>query len=57
MPGEFTSDPKQRYKNVLENPHIVDWYFSHRLNEFLKVVSFIIVPFLYVNDSSNVRFY
>ena len=38
MPGQFTTDSKIRYKNVLENPHIVDWYFSHRLNEFLKVV-------------------
>ncbi len=38
MPGEYSTDPKIRYQNVLQNPHIVDWYISHRLNEFLKVV-------------------
>ena len=38
MPGGFSSDKKIRYQNVLDNPHIVDWYFSYRLNEFLKVV-------------------
>ena len=38
MPGGFSSDKKIRYQNVLDNPHLVDWYFSYRLNEFLKVV-------------------
>jgi len=38
MPGVYTTDPKIRYQNILDNPHIVDWYFSYRLNEFLKVV-------------------
>ena len=38
MPGGFSECPKIRYKNVLNNPHIVDFYFSYRLNEFLKVV-------------------
>jgi hypothetical protein len=38
MPGGFSNCPKQRYKNVLNNPHLVDFYFSFRLTEFLKVV-------------------
>jgi len=38
MPGGFDEDPKKRYQNVLNNPHLVDWYFSYRLDEFLKVV-------------------
>jgi len=38
MPGGFNKDPKKRYQNVLNNPHIVDWYFSYRLDEFLKIV-------------------
>ena len=38
MPGGFSNCPKKRYKNVLDNPHLVDYYFSYRLNEFLKVV-------------------
>ena len=38
MPGGFSDDPKKGYQNVLENPHLVDWYFGHRLNEFLKIV-------------------
>ncbi|RMZ95107.1 ATP-dependent DNA helicase PIF1, partial [Brachionus plicatilis] len=38
FPGGFSNDPKVRYKNVLNNPHIVDWYFGIRLNEFLKIV-------------------
>lgn len=38
MPGGYSDDPKIRYKNVVNNPHIVDFYFSYRLNEFLKVV-------------------
>ena len=38
MPGPFTTDKTKRYQNVLNNPHIVDWYFGFRLSEFLKVV-------------------
>jgi hypothetical protein len=38
MPGGFSADKNVRYQNVLNNPHLVDWYFSYRLNEFLKVV-------------------
>ena len=38
MPGIFTNDKTKRYQNVLDNPHLVDWYFSYRLNEFLKVM-------------------
>ena len=38
MPSGFDEDPKIRYQNVLNNPHLVDWYFSYRLDEFLKVV-------------------
>ncbi|RNA42068.1 ATP-dependent DNA helicase pif1 [Brachionus plicatilis] len=38
MPGQFTLDKNKRYQNVLNNPHLVDWYFTFRLNEFLKVV-------------------
>lgn len=28
-------DDSKKYKNVLQNPHIVDWYFSWRINQFL----------------------
>jgi hypothetical protein len=28
----------QKYRDVLENPHLVDWYFGFRLNQFLEVV-------------------
>ncbi|RMZ93574.1 ATP-dependent DNA helicase pif1, partial [Brachionus plicatilis] len=38
LPGGFSTDPKKRYFNVLNNPHLVDWYFGIRLNEFLKIV-------------------
>jgi hypothetical protein len=38
MPGAFTTDKNKRYQNVLNNPHIVDWYFSYRLDLFLKIV-------------------
>ncbi|RNA24394.1 ATP-dependent DNA helicase PIF1 [Brachionus plicatilis] len=38
LPGGYSDDPKVRYKNVLRNPHLVDWYFSVRLNEFLQIV-------------------
>jgi hypothetical protein len=39
MPGGFSNCPKKRYKNVLDNPHLVDYYFSFLLNEFLKLFS------------------
>jgi hypothetical protein len=38
MPGGWSDDKNVRYKNVLNNPHIVDWYFSYRLDSFLQVV-------------------
>lgn len=38
LPGGFSDDPKVRYSKVLKNPHLVDWCFGIRLNEFLKVV-------------------
>ena len=27
-----------KYQDVLNNPHLVDWYFSFRLNKFLEIV-------------------
>lgn len=27
---------QEKCQNVLNNPHLVDWYFSYRLNTFLK---------------------
>ncbi len=43
MPSQFqnTDTDNQltqniKVNNVLKNPHLVDWYFSWRLNEFLK---------------------
>ena len=27
----------QKYNDVLNNPHLVDWFFSYRLNKFLEV--------------------
>ncbi len=38
MPGGFSDNPKVRYQKVLDNPHLVDWYFSYRLDQFLKVI-------------------
>lgn len=36
MPGG--QEPfSQRYKNVLNNPHLADWYYSYRLTEFVRV--------------------
>jgi hypothetical protein len=35
MPGPKL-EPKQRYRNVLKNPHLADWYFSERLDIFFK---------------------
>jgi len=38
MPGPLATTFTEKYKKVLENPHLVDWFFSHKLNEFLKSV-------------------
>jgi hypothetical protein len=38
MPGAPAKTYSEKYKKVLENPHLVDWFFGHKLNEFLKVV-------------------
>ena len=38
MPGLAATTSGQKYKNMLNNPHLVDWFFSFKLNEFLKVV-------------------
>jgi len=38
MPGPLASTFTEKYKKVLNNPHLVDWFFSHKLNEFLKTV-------------------
>ncbi|RNA16317.1 ATP-dependent DNA helicase PIF1 [Brachionus plicatilis] len=38
MPGLKANLQSQKYKNLMDNPHLVDWFFSYRLNEFLKVV-------------------
>lgn len=37
MPGPQSTTRSQRYKNVLNNPHIVDWYYGHRLEVFIKM--------------------
>ena len=39
MPDQaLENTPTNRYKNTLNTPHLVDWLFSDRLNEFLKAV-------------------
>ncbi|CAF1021150.1 unnamed protein product [Brachionus calyciflorus] len=38
MPGPISQSQSEKYKNLLDNPHLVDWFFSYRLNEFLKVL-------------------
>ena len=38
MPGYPAESDTTKRKNVINNPHLVDWYFGFRLNEFLKVV-------------------
>ncbi len=38
MPGPSAQNKNDRYKNCLKNQHLVDWYFSFRLNTFLEVV-------------------
>ncbi len=29
-------EPKLRYKNIVKNPHLADWYFSERLGVFVR---------------------
>ena len=40
MPSYFSNnlnlDRSKKFKNTIETPHLVDWYFSWRLNQFLK---------------------
>ena len=36
MPGIKAQSEAEKRANVLKNPHLVDWYFSYRLEEFLK---------------------
>ncbi len=35
MPGPKL-EPQHRYRNILKNPHLADWYFSERLVIFFK---------------------
>jgi hypothetical protein len=35
MPGGL-KEPRLRYRQVGKNPHLVDWYFSTRLEEFIR---------------------
>jgi len=37
MPGNPSTTRSQRYKNTLNNPHLVDWYYSYRLKHFINV--------------------
>ena len=32
-------DRSKKFQNTIDNPHIVDWYFFWRLNQFLKKIS------------------
>ena len=34
--GNENSTGKQRRQSVINNPHIVDWFFTHRLESFIK---------------------
>ena len=36
MPGPKADSDNRKRKNFLNNPHLVDWYFSFRLEEFFK---------------------
>lgn len=38
LPGKPAMNPKERYKKVLENPHLVDWFFGFRLEQFIKII-------------------
>ena len=35
QPGDETT-PEMRRQNVIDNPHIVDWFFTERLKKFVK---------------------
>jgi hypothetical protein len=34
--GNSTSDVRKTTKCVINNPHVVDWFFTHRLERFVK---------------------
>ena len=36
MPGKKNDDDTTKRRFVMKNPHLVDWYFSFRLEEFFK---------------------
>jgi hypothetical protein len=36
MPGNAAATAAEKRAYVAKNPHLVDWYFSFRLDEFLK---------------------
>ncbi|RMZ93746.1 ATP-dependent DNA helicase pif1, partial [Brachionus plicatilis] len=38
MPGPNPKNDADKRKNVINNPHLVDWFFGHKLNEFLHTV-------------------
>ena len=38
MPGKPAINDAEKRKSVINNPHLVDWYFGYRLKEFLKIV-------------------
>ena len=35
MPGRLV-EPNRRYRNDAKNPHLVDWYFSARLDKLFR---------------------
>ena len=45
MPGGLV-EPNRCYLNVAKNPHLVDWYFSARLDDFFR---FFLKMFLTLN--------
>jgi hypothetical protein len=38
IPGPAPKTPSEKRQRVLNNPHLVDWFFGYKLNEFLKAV-------------------
>ncbi len=36
MPGGLNFTPSEKCQNILNNPHLADWYFGHKLEEFMK---------------------
>ncbi|RNA27124.1 ATP-dependent DNA helicase PIF1, partial [Brachionus plicatilis] len=38
IPGAPAKSDQEKRRNVLSNPHLVDWFFSYKLDEFLKTV-------------------